>query len=234
MRNLLLAGAALAVLIGGNSAQAADLAVKAPVYKAPVVPPFSWTGFYIGANVGGAWGNTDWTFVTTPPLDASHHASGALAGGTLGYNWQIPSTNWVFGVEGDFDWADIKGSTACPNPSFTCQSKITEFGTARGRLGYAVGHFLAYGTGGVAWGRDQIGAVLTPAAGNDTDTGTRTGWAAGAGIEYAFWGPWSAKVEYLHYDLGTATREAPSFGAPADTRERGDLVRVGVNWKFWP
>jgi outer membrane immunogenic protein len=213
-----------------TAANAADLAVKAPVYKAPVIIPFSWTGFYIGANGGGAWGTTDWTYVVNGSGTANHNTSGGLAGGTAGYNWQF-APNWVIGIEGDFDWADIKGSTACPNPAFSCQSKISDFATLRGRFGYAFDRFLVYGTGGAAWGNDQIQTAL-PGATFGT-TGTRTGYAAGAGVEWAFSGPWSAKVEYLHYDLGSATTTVDN-GLLVSSREKGDLVRAGVNWKFWP
>jgi outer membrane immunogenic protein len=205
------------------TANAADLAVKAPVYKAPVVAPFSWTGFYVGVNGGGAWGNSDWLF-TNGNTAGSHKTSGGLVGGTVGANWQFPTTNWVIGAEADWDWADIRGSAFCPNPAVLCQSKIGDLATARGRLGYAFDRVLVYGTGGFAWGSDKVQAVLG-------STSNRTGWTAGAGIEYAFWGPWSAKVEYLHYDLGNAMS---AIGDPFNLHETGDLVRAGVNWKFVP
>jgi outer membrane immunogenic protein len=213
-------------------ANAADLApvYKAPVYKAPVIVPFSWTGFYIGANGGGAWGTTDWLY-TDFGTTAGHHTSGGFAGGTAGYNWQF-APNWVIGVEGDFDWADISGSTACPNPTFSCQSKLSDFATLRGRFGYAFDRFLVYGTGGAAWGNDQIQTALPGATFGST--GYRTGYAAGAGVEWAFSGPWSAKVEYLHYDLGNATTTVDPGAGPVSSREKGDMVRFGVNWKFWP
>jgi outer membrane immunogenic protein len=211
------------------TANAADLAVKAPVYKAPAYVPFTWTGFYIGVNGGGAWGNTDWTYLSNLAT-ASHKTSGGLVGGTSGYNWQV-SPNWVVGVESDFDWADIKGSTACPNPTFSCESKIRDFGTFRGRLGYAFDRFLVYGTGGVAWGSTQIQTALPGATFGSTSD--RTGWAAGAGAEYAFSGPWSVKVEYLHYDLGSTTTTVDN-GLLVNSKSTGDLVRAGLNWKFWP
>jgi outer membrane immunogenic protein len=129
MKKVALVVATLAVT---GSAHAADLAFKAP--PPPVLPVFSWTGFYIGVNGGGASGKTDYNFVLEG-TSANHDSSGALGGGTVGYNWQFPTTNWVVGAEGDFDGANIKGSTLCPNINFICQSKISDFATARGRLG---------------------------------------------------------------------------------------------------
>src|SRR5580698_1271119 len=105
MKRLVLAGLAVAMMAG--SAAAADMTpryqqpyVKAPLYN----PAYNWTGFYIGINGGGGWGNSAWD--TTGGFDTS----GGLVGGTIGYNWQLGT--WVLGVEGDIDWADIKGSTA--------------------------------------------------------------------------------------------------------------------------
>jgi outer membrane immunogenic protein len=237
MKRIVLA-ASVAMIAG--SAYAADLAVKAPVYKAPViVSTFSWTGFYVGVNGGYAAGDTEWTYLSNG-ADASHHTNGGFAGGTAGYNWQFPATNWVIGVEGDFDWADINGSTACPNTNYSCQSKLSDFATLRGRFGYAIDQFLVYGTGGAAWGRDNIqttylpgGAIPPSGTATNGATGTRTGWAAGGGVEYKVWGPLSAKAEYLHYDLGNATSTV-DFGQVVGSREKGDMVRFGINWKLFP
>jgi outer membrane immunogenic protein len=220
---------ALCAVSAAGSAYAADFIVKAPV-PAPV----SWTGFYIGVNGGGASGTSDWTFPRTGAL-SNHNTSGGLVGGTLGFNWQFPATHWVLGAEADWDWASISGDTNCPNPRYLCQSKLGDLGTARARLGYAAyDHFLFYGTGGLAWGSDQIQTTWLPTGVSAGSTGVRTGWTAGAGVEYAFWGPLtglSAKVEYLHYDLGGATTTV-STGSTVVSQESGNVVRAGVNWKL--
>src|SRR5664280_774229 len=110
MNRLILAGlGALAVVTTMGSANAADMPrrhtempVKAPLYE----PPFSWTGFYIGINGGGAWGRSDWSnTLGTNTIDTS----GAVVGGTIGYNYQMGQT--VFGLEGDGDWSNLRGST---------------------------------------------------------------------------------------------------------------------------
>jgi outer membrane immunogenic protein len=225
MKKVALVVATLAVT---GSAHAADLAFKAP--PPPVLPVFSWTGFYIGVNGGGASGKTDWTYVHNGAT-ANHDSSGALGGGTVGFNWQFPSTNWVIGAEGDFDGADIRGSTSCPVAAYICTSKLTDFATVRGRLGYADGRVMVYGTGGGAWARDQITTSLNGATFGGTTS--RDGWVAGGGVEWAAWGPLSLKVEYLRYDFGSKTSTV-DFGLPVDTTEKGNMVRVGLNWKLWP
>jgi outer membrane immunogenic protein len=225
-----------ATMLFAGSALAADLPLKAPMMPLGA-PVFSWTGIYIGGNYGGTWGDTDWTYLAGGT--ASHGTAGSLGGGTLGANWQFPS-NWVVGVEGDWDWADIEGSRNCPNPTFVCQSKISDLATVRGRLGYAVDRFMVYGTGGGAWGRDLIQTnflpgLPVPPSGTPINgtTGTRSGWIAGAGIEWAFWNSFSAKFEVLHYDLGAATTPVDN-NLLVNTREHGNIIRAGLNWKFWP
>jgi outer membrane immunogenic protein len=219
----------LSVSIAG-SACAADLPIKVPT------APFSWTGLYVGVNGGGASDATNWTF-TKNGASSTHDISGGLAGGTVGFNWQFPATQWVLGAEADFDWADISGDTHCPNPGYLCQSKLSDFGTGRARFGYALyNHILFYGTAGVAWGSDQIQTTSLPAGASVGSTGVRVGWTAGAGVEYAFWGSLtglSAKLEYLHYDLGSATTTVTT-GSSVQSQETGNIFRAGLNWKLLP
>jgi len=219
-----------AVLVGGVSANAADMPVKAPIYKAPPLLMYNWTGFYLGINGGGGWGHTDWTYVATGN-DAGHNTSGGLIGGTLGFNYQIQ--NWVLGVEGDWGWANIKGSTACPNPAFTCESNLSSLGTLRGRVGVALGstgNVLLYGTGGWAWGRLNIQTVNAVLGTNGT-TNTPNGWTAGAGVEWGFLPNWSAKLEYLYVGFGTNTYTVDT-ALLVDAKERLSVVRAGVNYRF--
>ena len=176
-----------------GAAAAADLARPEPVPyypKAPVfVPPYNWTGFYIGINGGGAFGSSSWDSA------GSRNISGGLIGSTLGYNYQFGQA--VVGVEGDLDWADISGNSnsACPAG---CKTSDTWLSTVRGRLGYAADRFMPYVTGGVAFG-DVRGS--TPGF---AQTGAdRTGWTIGGGLEAALVGNWTAKVEYLYVDLGS-------------------------------
>jgi outer membrane immunogenic protein len=222
-----------AIAATAGAASAADLAQRAPVYtKAPMMaPPFSWTGFYIGANFGGAWGRSNDTnsFFGTPTT-GNFSTSGILGGGQAGYNWQFGS--WVLGIETDGDGSNVKGSTSngiCTG--ITCTTSNTWFGTTRGRLGYAVDHWLFYGTGGVAYG--DIKFSDTPAAAIVNGSATNTGWAAGAGIEYAFAPQWSVKAEYLHIDLGSVGLACTVGCGTSNIRFSEDVVRGGINFHFY-
>jgi outer membrane immunogenic protein len=214
--------AALSLLASVFSAQAAD--IPHPVYKGPrtVVAYYNWTGFYAGINGGYGWGTSDWDL---PVI--SMKPKGWLAGGTLGYNYQIGS--WVWGLEGDFDWSDMKASTACG--AFSCETKQTWLATARGRVGYAFDRWLPYITGGGAFG--HVKASLTnPGVPGDSDT--MIGWTVGGGLEYAFLGNWSAKIEYLYVDLGKfncGVSCAAGFVTDNVTFKE-NIVRAGLNYKF--
>src|SRR5664280_152091 len=224
MNRLILAGlGALAVVTTMGSANAADMPrrhtempVKAPLYE----PPFSWTGFYIGINGGGAWGRSDWSnTLGTNTIDTS----GAVVGGTIGYNYQMGQT--VFGLEGDGDWSNLRGSTtggACTS----CETHNSWLATARGRLGYAFGRFMPYVTGGAAFGD-----VKATAAGFGSQTTTRVGWTGGGGLEAAIAGPWTAKVEYLYVDLGKGSCDVATCGLATSASFHTNIVRVGLNYR---
>ncbi|MBV8839035.1 MAG: porin family protein [Alphaproteobacteria bacterium] len=244
-RRLLLSG--VAVIASVSIAAAADIA-PAPVYKAPVMAPvsaYNWSGFYLGVNAGALWGrSSDVTTVnSTGALVTSSSTSGNDAkfqgGGQIGFNWML-GPNFLWGIEVDSQYVDAKGSVLSPDGSNRHDTKFDYYGTARGRLGYAVDNWLFYGTGGLAWGHGQIVRTqIGPAALNLAVPGTietvdnwRTGWAAGAGIEWALDRHWTAKAEYLHIDLGSATAVFPLADRRQVTTLQADIARVGVNYKF--
>jgi outer membrane immunogenic protein len=248
MRFALASGLLLAVLVTGAPAAAADMPVKAPPAPAPVSVP-TWTGTYIGINGGFGWATTNHTDVFGVTT-GSFNQSGGMAGVTYGGNWQ--SGPYVLGFEGDFDWADIKGTltTAGPplglcsiNGGTTCFTKIKEFSTERMRAGYDFNGWLLFGTGGVAFarvnaGQNPCGPVpvgVGIGGGNSCNEEWRTGWVAGVGVEKMFLPHWSAKIEYLHFDLGNAIQYMPTAvagGSSVHVLERGDIVRVGINYQF--
>jgi outer membrane immunogenic protein len=222
MRNQFLGAAALLATVVAGPAFAADLAVKAPAYKAPPPAP-TWTGFYIGAN--GGYGTGDWKGFVTDQNGASVDiftgqsvdAKGGFGGGQIGYNWQgIFSPRTVIGIEADFDGGSIGGTSSfinIPKPAEvgtnvfgkTFDFNVDWFGTVRGRLGYDFGGWLLYGTGGVAYGHAKLNDTVTfngPVDGIASTSETRVGWTAGAGLEYALDPHWSVKGEWLHVDLG--------------------------------
>ena len=228
MKRLLPAGFALAAI--AQTAFAADMPPgrympppRAPAY----VPFFSWSGFYVGANAGYGFGKSNWTNPLSGVTTGDFDVSGALIGGTIGYNMQLGS--WVFGVEGDIGWSNIKGSSTSAVCFATCTTTNDWLGTVRGRVGYAFDRFLPYFTGGAAFG--DIKASNT--TGTTSFTSAQVGWTAGGGLEYAFFGNWSAKIEYLYVDLGKAGCDTVCiFASPFDVSLKTNVVRGGVNYKF--
>lgn len=254
-KSIVSAAVAVSAVLGIGVASAADIAVKAR----PIVVDPSWTGFYVGVNGGYGWGGRVGDLVATSgglgilgavaagtiPGFLGVRAEGGFGGAQAGYNWQ--SSHFVFGIEGDIQGAAMKQSlvlTHAAIPGFfatmhTASSELDWFGTVRGRIGYAWNQVLLYGTGGVAYGFTSDSAssqvVPPPPFGTGSNSGTRVGWAAGAGVEWAFRPSWSVKGEYLRADLGSSTtRVAFPSGDFIDYRFRHtyDIVRVGINYKF--
>jgi outer membrane immunogenic protein len=238
MKKLLLASAAVLALFGGT-ATAADLSVRAPVYRAP--PPvyvFSWTGCYVGGNVGGVWIKKDET-LTTPFGTAvagtafgSHDADSFLGGVQGGCNYQVGG--WVFGIQGDYDWTDASGSHVNTRfPTWTDGSKTKSLASVTGRVGYAWDRLLGYVKGGGAWERDEY--TITAPFGIATTSETRGGWTVGVGLEYAFTNWLTGFVEYDYYGFGTRSNAfVTPLGTPfsIDIKETKNVVKVGLNWKF--
>src|SRR5437588_2774217 len=162
MKKFLLGATALGSLAMVMPAAAADLAAR-PYTKAPppMVAIYDWTGFYIGANGGGAWSRKCFDVVPVAPAvalapEGCGDATGAVAGGQIGYRWQAAS--WVFGLEAQGDWADLKGrndSTLFPG-IFANQSKVNAFGLFTGQVGYAFNNVLFYVKGGAAVTSDKF------------------------------------------------------------------------------
>ena len=247
MKTLLLAAAGLtAVAIA--PALAADLPARTPAYaKAPAIvePIYNWSGFYGGLNAGGASSRNCWSInnaigVTVPSTaEGCHNATGALAGGQIGYRWQM--TNWVFGLEAQGDWADLKGSNVsqltAPFAVFNNNSKIDAIGLFTGQVGYAWNNVLWYGKGGAAVTHDKYnGDILGTTF--DTASETRWGGVIGTGFEFGFAPNWSVAVEYDHVFMGSHN---VSFNATAlggistrtdSIKQDVDIGTVRVNYTF--
>ena len=213
MKRMFVVGAALLALTG--AAVAADLPPAPNYYKAPAFmpPPFTWTGFYIGVNGGGGFGNSKWDTTN------GFNTSGGIVGGTIGYNYQIQQV--VLGVEGDIDWSGIKGSTGGFSTSDSWLS------TVRGRVGYAAGRSMPYITGGGAFG--NINASAPGLAGGSA---TNAGWTVGGGLEFAFYGNWSAKAEYLYVSLNKFNCGIGCGAATDNVSFNANLIRAGINYRF--
>ncbi len=255
MKRVLLGIAAIAALIG-SPALGADMPVKAP--PAPPPPVWSWTGFYFGGHLGYGWQHVDsnssdaaGALVDTNSSDGN----GVFGGVQIGWNYMFVP-NWVVGIEADISGADIKrtdsgcSATGCA----TSDTNIDDFGTVRGRLGYAWNNVLLYGTGGWAWSHSSTDRTVTcVVAGGGvcpggpspslltgmiaSASGTDSGWAAGGGVEWIFAPQLTFKVEYLHFEFDNVGRDFSYPGFPTAFRHTvsdasTDTIRVGVNYLF--
>ena len=223
MKRLLLAGVALSV---ASAASAADMQAR-PYSKAPpatVVAAYNWSGFYVGAMGGYSWGDTA--------------GSGGFGGGTVGYNWQFPGSQFVFGVEVDAAGASLKDSftenvdvgIGALTP-LRQDSKIDAFGSVTGRAGFAMDAVLLYAKGGFAWGNNKTTLTLTELGISSSDSHTHTGYTLGGGVEYMFAPNWSAKGEYMFTSLG-----GENYNLLGESLPSGNIdfhtIKVGVNYHF--
>ncbi|WP_315738113.1 MULTISPECIES: porin family protein [unclassified Bradyrhizobium] len=214
MKKILLATVALAALAA--PAAAADLAARPTYTKAPVAAPvLTWTGFYIGAM--GGYANEDADFAAM---------KGGFAGGTVGYNWQQGAV--VFGLEADAAWADINANVGALGVN--AESKIRDWGTVRGRIGYAFGPTLLYATGGYAWADNRVSLTAPGFAASDSKI--HSGWTVGAGVEYMFAPNWSLKGEYLYKSFGGESYTFTGLGTLATGTLNVHSGQVGINYHF--
>jgi outer membrane immunogenic protein len=234
MRKSLLLGVCASALVAG-SALAADLPLKARPAPVAPIPVFSWTGFYLGANIGGAWSNSTLTDNVTG-ANFSTNNSGFIGGGQFGYNWQV-NNNWVLGIEGDIDGTSIhKTSNAVPTAFGTLQGSLNTdwIATLAGRVGYTFDHWMIYGKGGGAWVQNSATLNNLTTGASASVSNTNSGWMAGVGAEWAFAGPWSAKIEYNH--IGLDNWSPSTSGVILNDRlnlsRNIDLVKFGINYRF--
>jgi outer membrane immunogenic protein len=246
MKKILLA--AIATVALSSTAFAADLPARTYT-KAPAIiasPIYNWSGFYIGLNGGGGSAHECWTVSASPaPLvpaenEGCHNATGGLAGGQIGYRWQ--SANFVFGVEAQGDWTNLKGSNASLAPNFNVinQTKVNALGLFTGQVGYAWNNVLWYVKGGAAVTNNKYSGISTInvpgfVVGSLVDQATETRWggAIGTGLEFGFAPGWSVGVEYNHLFMGTKTvtttfQEGPPVGTPARTESISQSVDIGL------
>jgi outer membrane immunogenic protein len=195
----------------------------------PQARVYNWTGFYVGINGGGAFGDTRW-FSVPDLVGGTANFSGGLVGGTAGYNLQTGDP-FVVGFEADLDWSGLKATITPASCAPGCELNIPWLGTARLRFGWAFNDILPYVTGGAAVGLLKASIVGTPAGINEANN---IGWTAGAGIEFALTDALRAKVEYLHVDLNGFDCNAACGGGPISFNVRDDnVIRAGLNYRLW-
>ncbi|HKM87820.1 MAG TPA: outer membrane protein [Xanthobacteraceae bacterium] len=224
------AGTALSIC----SASAADLP-PAPVLTAPVAYApaaiYNWSGFYLGGHVGGGFANSSWSDPFTGANNTFNSGAGFLGGGQVGANLQVNTL--VLGVEGDFSWTGLKGS-GTDSIGDMINTKTNWTSTVTGRVGAAFDRLLVYGKGGVAFARDQSG-FTDVFANSASNTCLRTGWTAGAGLEYALSKNWSAKIEYDYLGFGS---RALNFTTPTTPLYTSNVnlnvqeIKAGLNFRF--
>jgi len=229
MKKLLLAATVAA--LSSTSVFAADLAArpytKAPAYVAPI---YNWTGFYIGAQVGGAFQGSS-GYDATAGVVGHRDDSSFIGGGVVGANYQF-APNWVVGLEGEFNGLSNNRHSFVNGAGDAVSLKNDWLASVTGRLGYTWGVGMIYAKGGVAF-RDNGGLSAnagTVALVNRDDTG----YTVGAGLEYMFAPAWSAKIEYQYYNFDHTNVAFAGVGGPSAARYSDDLhtVKAGINYHF--
>ena len=233
----LTAGTLLAASLTAMTASAADLPRRAPVTAPAAVytPVASWTGCYIGGNVGAAWGSRELeTSVGT--ISSSSSSARFAGGGQIGCDYQAGA--WVFGIRNMFDWADAERSGTVVGGPFSGYSAKLEnnwVDLLTGRIGYAAQpNWLLYFQGGGAWRKNSL-TVNDPTGFEVANTNrTQSGWTVGVGTEWKFAPNWSAFVEYNHAEFGNsnATVNGPFGPVAFNGKSDVDMVLFGVNWRW--
>jgi outer membrane immunogenic protein len=232
-KSFLLVTASLVALGAAAPAVAADLAAR-PYTKAPPAPIaaiYDWSGFYIGVNGGGGSAHTTWDFVGIG-TEGSHNATGGTVGGQIGYRWQ--TGQWVFGVEGQGNWADFSGDNVSNIfPGDRNRTRINSFGLITGQVGYAWNNVLAYVKGGAAVVGDKFDVYSTATGALLGSTSqTRWGGTVGAGLEFGFAPNWSVGVEYNHIFLQDKDVTFTGLIGTDRIRQDVDMGLVRLNYKF--
>ncbi len=226
---------ATAVLMAASaSALAADLPSRRPPPPVFVPPPlFTWTGIYIGGDIGYTWGTDNHNVGGVLFNRAS--PNGLIGGAHVGYNYQV--NQFVFGIEGDVDGTNFHNSVTDPVTGFANSTRIPIEGSVRGRIGYAWDRALFFATGGAAFADIQhnynVAGFYDPAG---TYSSTRVGWTVGGGVEYALSNNWSVRGEYRYADFGhsanTTFGSVVAGGISVDNHVVEHRVTVGFSYKF--
>jgi outer membrane immunogenic protein len=222
LRIRLLMALVVTVLPGLPSAVAGDLLLQP--HRALATGSHNWTGLYAGVVAGYAFGGGD-----------NRGLSGGVAGATVGANYQAPGSWLVMGVEGDAAWSNFGRSETVPvaGATVTGETRADVLATLRARLGVAFERTLVYATGGAAWARNTISVTASGGgfSAEASDSQFHAGYAIGAGVEHAFAGRWSAKVEYLYLGLGSKTYFS-QFGGLSSGAVNVHALKAGLNYRF--
>lgn len=261
---------ALASITSALTISITNAGTMGPIEELP-----SWTGFYLGANAGYGWAHRSAHLLIPPDPGSlafylpalagamsttiGYIPNGFIGGGQLGYHYQVDQA--VLGLEADFDGANIEGSRRGRHANLgtgfapwtgSVRGKLEWLGTVRGRVGFTpIPQALLYATAGFAYGRVKHNYSNIFALSNDIFTSsyskTKTGYAVGGGAEWLFGGNcnWSARAEYLYYDINHSTEITRPGGRdlffvaagiirpPANRfKDSGNIVRLAINYHF--
>jgi outer membrane immunogenic protein len=225
------------LMVASSGAFAADLPVRAPVMMP--LPVYNWTGFYIGGNLGGAWTNGTLTDNFTGASIGGGNNSGFIGGGQIGYNWQV-SPQFVLGVEWMFDGTSLSHSgtgVTVLGDVLTGSAKTDWVSTLAARFGYAANNWLFYGKAGGGW--VQNSATVTDVTRNISvsASNTKSGWTAGAGVEYGLTPNWTLKAEWDiirtdSWNTSTTVFGGNFVGDRFSLQRDINMFTVGANYKF--
>jgi outer membrane immunogenic protein len=239
MKKLLLVTSVLVAI--SAAASAADLRRPPPPPAPPPAPVYDWSGFYIGVMGGYGWADeVSATLGGVTIVTASPDLRGGFVGGTIGYNFAIPGSSWLFGIEADGAWANIESSATVATPllALTVEDRIQALGSVTGRLGWTWGPGLLYAKGGWAWAENELSATLTtgglvapPVIVTASESHFHSGWTVGGGLEYMFAPNWTGKIEYMFADYGSATYVSAVGGGVAVDKSV-HTIKGGINYKF--
>jgi outer membrane immunogenic protein len=231
MKKILLATVALMAFAAAAPVYGADLGArpyysKAPAYAAPI---YSWTGFYIGGHIGGAFSGSG----SFNGFALSDDNTRFLGGVQVGGDWQF-HPNFLIGVEGQYSWLGGDQVNAAFPGGFVYSNDQRGIGSITGRVGWTWGPGLVYAKGGYAYSDNnetlRFGGVPVGFALNDSH---RNGFTVGGGIEYMFAPNWSAKAEYQYYDFGDSRFIAPAPLVPFGSFHNDEhTVKAGINYRF--
>jgi outer membrane immunogenic protein len=237
-------GAVGALVLLTSGTFAADLPRKpqpAPMLSA--MSPYNWSGCYIGANIGGAFGNASVTGSGGSGGEVSTNGSGFAGGGQIGCDYQFAGTGWVIGFRNMFDGTSNKRSGTIPGPGPLAGDVVNFnnqwFDTLTGRIGYAVQPaWLLYFQGGGAWAHTSTNITNAALGQIGQTSNTRSGWTIGGGVEWMFAPHWSAFLEGNYMDFGTKNGTvvgvaACAAGCAFAAKATETTVLVGVNYRFW-
>jgi len=254
-----IAALSLALAFVGGSALAADLSINSPAPMAPApVGALLFSGLYVGVHGGGGWAGSNTCVQSNdfPPYDYgcapfdngynNINMAGPYVGGQVGYDFAVNS-NWRLGIEGDLSWSGISGSGeqywSYSYVGAQAHEAIDWFGTLNGRIGYVMGNWMPYVTGGLAFGGGTRTAVETSyffgppgfPLGTSEGHGSHVGWDIGVGAEWAISQHWSLKGEYKYIDLGRANyalTDTYNTGTVLGVATKVQTFEVGLNYRF--